>query len=280
MRALALKQGSAMRIATWNINSVRLRIGLVERFLESHSPDVLCLQEIKCREAEFPSAAFRKLGYHHIALNAQKGYHGVATISRLPLSAIHARSFCEKDDARHVSTQVMAPSGSPFTIHNYYVPAGGDVADREVNPKFAHKLDFLDEMASWSKADRIADGDSILVGDLNVAPLQNDVWSHKALLSVVSHTPAEVERLQAILGAGPWLDAIRHFRPEPERLFTWWSYRSPNWQVADKGRRLDHVWLSRSLQPLLAKMEIVKDARSWERPSDHVPVIVDLTQTS
>ncbi len=265
-----------MRIATWNINSVRLRIAHVERFLEEYSPDVLCLQEIKCREAEFPSAAFRKLGYHHIALNAQKGYHGVATVSRMPFGAVHARAFCSKDDARHVSAEILTPAGAPLTIHNYYVPAGGDIADREANPKFAHKLDFLDEMLSWSKTERIADGNAILVGDLNIAPRQNDVWNHKALLSVVSHTPAEVERLDAILNSGPWLDAIRHLRPEPERVFTWWSYRSPNWLIADKGRRLDHVWLSQSLQSLLSSIEIIKDARGWERPSDHVPVIVDL----
>lgn len=268
----------AFRIATWNINSVRLRIGLVQRFLETYSPDVLCLQEIKCPEAEFPSAAFRQLGYQHIAMSAQKGYHGVAIISRAPLVNAQKRAFCGKSDARHVAATI-APGdycAQPLTIHNLYVPAGGDVADRTVNEKFGHKLDFLDEMKTWCADDRISEGCAILVGDLNVAPLQNDVWSHKAMLSVVSHTPQEVERFQAILDAGGWLDAVRRLKPEPERVYSWWSYRSPNWEASDRGRRLDHVWLSSGCAPALRDSLIVKEARGWERPSDHAPVIVDL----
>lgn len=267
----------AIRVVTWNINSVRLRISSVERLIKMYSPDVLCLQEIKCREAEFPSAALADLGYKHLAINAQKGYHGVAIISRLPLRNIQKKNFCEMGDARHVCADVASElDQQPISIHNFYVPAGGDVPDVEANPKFGHKLNFLREMAEWFVADGIARDKAILVGDLNVAPLESDVWNHKALLSVVSHTPVEVQSLAHALSCGPWLDAIRHLKPEPERVYTWWSYRSPNWLLANKGRRLDHVWLSEALLESLKTVMIVQETRGWERPSDHVPVILDI----
>ena len=163
----------------------------------------------------------------------------------------------------------------PITVHNFYVPAGGDEPDRIANEKFAHKLDFLDEMASWLGGN-LARGHAIVVGDLNVAPLENDVWNHKSMLKIVSHTPIETEKLNGVIKAGPWVDAMRRFVPEQERLFTWWSYRSPDWATADKGRRLDHVWASAKLADSIRGVEVVKEARGWERPSDHVPVLVDI----
>lgn len=266
-----------MRIATWNINSVRLRFELVEKFITTFRPDVLCLQEIKCRDAEFPSKPLNQLGYPHIALHGQKGYHGVATLSRFPIAEIGRRKFCNIDDARHVSVRVDAvPGGKPLTIHNFYIPAGGDVPDRETNAKFGHKLDFLDELENWIAGEQLAREAAILVGDLNIAPLETDVWNHKALVKVVSHTPVEVEKLNRVLAAGPWCDAMRTVVPDPEKLFTWWSYRSPQWDAADKGRRLDHIWLSELLRPALRDMKVIREARGWERPSDHAPVFVDL----
>jgi exodeoxyribonuclease III len=261
-------------LATWNINSVRLRIGLVAKFLADHAPDVLCLQETKCRDAEFPLSEFRKLGYEHLAISGQKGYHGVAIASKIPLTGVHRREFCAKGDARHISVTLAPPDARPFDLHNFYVPAGGDEPDPQINPKFAHKLAFLDEMAAWFATDAIAAGDTIMVGDLNVAPLENDVWNHKALLKIVSHTPIEVDKLTRVFNAGPWVDALRHYVPASEKLYTWWSYRSPDWAKADKGRRLDHVWISRSLKANLGGMNILRESRGWERPSDHVPVVV------
>jgi exodeoxyribonuclease-3 len=266
-----------LSLATWNINSVRLRINLVERFLAEHRPDVLCLQETKCRDAEFPLGAFRQFGYEHIAINGQKGYHGVAIASKVPISLIERRGFCDKGDARHIAV-TLAPEGRarPITVHNFYVPAGGDEPDPVINPKFEHKLAFLDEMTSWMGSDGIAAGDAILVGDLNVAPLEHDVWSHKALLKIVSHTPIEVEKLGLAQAAGPWVDALRRYVPDDQKLYTWWSYRAPDWAKANKGRRLDHIWVSASLGDCLGGMMVVRDARGWERPSDHVPVLVHL----
>ena len=259
-------------LATWNINSVRLRIDLVEAFLVAHRPDVLCLQETKCRDAEFPVAAFKRLGYDHLAINGQKGYHGVAIASRLPFTRIERRGFCGKNDARHLVVGLQV-GGRALTVHDFYVPAGGDEPDPAINEKFAHKLAFLDEMAAWIAGDGVAAGDAILVGDLNVAPLEHDVWSHKALLKVVSHTPIEVERFGRVISAGRWVDVLRAHVPADRKCYTWWSYRSPDWAKADKGRRLDHIWASPSLGDTLAGMTILKEARGWERPSDHVPVM-------
>ena len=260
-----------LKIATWNINSVRLRIALVADFLRQHAPDVLCLQETKCPDAEFPAAAFKQLGYPHLLFTGQKGYNGVAIVARRPLTLLERRLFCDRPDARHISASV--PFGArAVTIHNVYAPAGGYEPDRAINPKFGHKLDFLEEMAAWCRRDRVTELDSLLVGDLNVAPLETDVWDHKALLSVVSHTPDETARLGAVLDCG-WRDATRHIIPPSEKLFTWWSYRSPDWRKADKGRRLDHIWASASLIDAVKTAEIVTEARGWERPSDHVPVM-------
>jgi exodeoxyribonuclease-3 len=266
----------SLTVATWNINSVRLRSGLVQRFLEETRPDVLCLQETKCPDDQFPASDFKKLGYGHIAVNGQKGYHGVAILSRLPFISQDARIFADKNDCRHISVTfgAEARAADGVTIHNFYVPAGGDVPDPEANEKFAHKLTFLDEMREWGTSHQPASGKAILVGDLNVAPLENDVWSHKQMLGVVSHTPIECEKLAAAIQSADWVDAIRTLKPEPERVYTWWSYRAADWEASNRGRRLDHIWVSKDLAPDLSAIDIHKSARSWERPSDHVPVTV------
>ncbi len=169
-----------------------------------------------------------------------------------------------------------AGKAAGLTVHNLYVPAGGDVADRTVNEKFGHKLDFLADLTDWARAGADARGRSVLVGDLNIAPYETDVWSHKALLDVVSHTPVETEGLEAMRLAGRWTDAVRKVRPEPERVYSWWSYRSPDWSAADKGRRLDHVWTTSDLDGAIAGAEVFRAARGWEKPSDHAPVTVSL----
>ena len=212
----------AMRltITTWNINSVRLRIDLVAKFIKATRPDVLCLQETKCPDDRFPLKRFKRLGYEHVALNGQKGYHGVAVLSRVPFEA---RRRCAPSAARPIRRHVTVTLGEraglrdPITLHNFYVPAGGDEPDPAINPKFAHKLSFLDEMRDCAELRPNGSDRAIIVGDLNVAPLEHDVWSHKQLLRVVSHTPIECEKLTAVLNAGGWVDAMRHFVPVPDQ---------------------------------------------------------------
>src|SRR5258708_6886092 len=213
----------SVTIATWNINSVRLRINLVGRFLDRYQPDILCLQEIKCRAENFPYKPLRRRGYHHILVT----------------------------------------------------PAGGDEPDPAINPKFAHKLAFLDEMKAWLTGKEI-DRKAILVGDLNVAPYETDVWSHKQLLRVVSHTPVETAGLETVRRVGGWVDAVRHLVPIEEKLFTWRSYSAADWQASDRGRRLDHIWVTPHLAGRLESVEVVREARSWRRPSDHVPVLAKI----
>lgn len=263
-----------LTVATWNINSVRLRLPLVVRFLEQYAPDVLCLQETKCPDDQFPLAALRKAGYPHVAISGQKGYHGVATVSRRPLEVIERRRFCENDDCRHLSVRLQA-GGHGVLLHNFYVPAGGDEPDPDINPKFRHKLDFVAEMHGVP-ATFGADHASILVGDLNIAPLETDVWSHRQLLNVVSHTPVETESFEAMRKAGGWVDLMRQHIPPEEKLFTWWSYRARDWEASDRGRRLDHVWSSANIGDRLTSVEVLREARGWDRPSDHVPVIARL----
>ncbi len=264
----------SLAIATWNINSVRLRLPLLEQLIDGRAPDVICLQETKCPDANFPTSPLRKLGYEHIAMNGQKGYHGVAILSRIAFADTEARSFCDKQDSRHIGVRLALPGG-PLALHNLYVPAGGDEPDPAINEKFAHKLQFLAELEQWLGQGPASEA-AIVVGDLNIAPLVDDVWSHKKLLDVVSHTPIETETFERIRTGGNWVDVMREFVPVPEKLYTWWSYRAADWSAADKGRRLDHVWASPGLKPALRSVEVLREARGWERPSDHAPVIVTL----
>jgi exodeoxyribonuclease III len=265
-------------LTTWNINSVRFRIDLVAKFVKAVRPDILCLQETKCPDDSFPRKRFKRLGYEHIALNGQKGHHGVVVVSRLPFEATTIRDYGGKSDCRHVAVTLGERAGltHPITLHNFYVPAGGDIPDPAVNWKFAHKLAFLDGMRACGNLRPAADERAVVVGDLNVAPLECDVWSHKQLLSVVSHTPIECEKLLAVQKAGGWIDAVRNFVPEPTKLFTWWSYRSPDWTKSDRGRRLDHIWTSNKLADRVATVAVAKEYRSAKRPSDHVPVTAAL----
>ena len=262
-----------MRIATWNINSVRLRIGLVEKLLDEQKPDILCLQETKTPDEFFPHDALEAKGYKHRHILGMKSYNGVAIISRLPFAKTGHKNWQGKEDCRHIFVELE----NGTEIHNCYVPAGGDIPDPKANEKFAHKLGFMDEQAAWWKSRKDKDKSKILVGDLNVAPMEHDVWSHKQMLDVVSHTPIEVEKLAAWQKAHGWYDAMRHFVPAEEKLYSWWSYRAADWQESNRGRRLDHVWVTPDMTSSLKKMNVLRDARGWEpKPSDHVPVIVDV----
>ncbi len=258
-----------IKIASWNINSVRARAGIVERFLTEEQPDVLCLQETKAEDKAFPAELFQRLGYKHRKLNGQRMHHGVAILSKLALNDEGRHDWQDNGEARHVGARLDCG----IRIENVYVPAGGDVPDREVNPKFGQKLDFVERMTRWSEK---LDEPTLIVGDFNIAPLESDVWSHKALVGVVSHTPIEVDALNCLQASHDWVDLGRQFIPAPARNFTWWSYRSPDFTKNDRGRRLDHMWASPSLAPLAIAHAVHEPCRSWERPSDHVPLVVEL----
>lgn len=260
---------SRLKIASWNINSVRARSALVERLITDEQPDILCLQETKVVDDTFPCDMFQRHGYRHRLLNGQRMHHGVAILSRVPLDDPGKHDWQDNGEARHVGARLECG----IRLENVYVPAGGDIPDRNENPKFGQKLDFIERMTRWSDGLREP---TVIVGDFNVAPLECDVWSHKALINVVSHTPVEVEALDRLRDAHGWIDVGRRFVPAPERNFTWWSYRSLDWTKNDRGRRLDHMWASPELSGQLAAHRVLEPCRSWERPSDHVPLILEL----
>jgi exodeoxyribonuclease-3 len=253
------------------VNSVRLRIDGVRRLIDALSPDVLCLQEIKAEDSAFPADALRELGFTHQWVHGMKSYNGVAILSRKPILESATMDWCGRKDRRHAIATIDG-----VEIHNFYIPAGGDVPDVEVNEKFGHKLQFMTEVADWFTAQRTSGKPMVLVGDLNVAPLETDVWSHKELLSVVSHTPIEVAHLARVQASAGWIDAVRHFVPPSEKLYSWWSYRAKDWDLSDRGRRLDHVWVTPPLASSLSSASILREARGWDQPSDHVPVTVTL----
>ena len=259
-----------MRIVTWNINSLRLRIPHLARMADALAPDIVCLQETKVPDDAFPADRLAEIGFPHALYRGMKSYNGVAILSAAPLREIHRRDWCGREDCRHIAAAL--PGGAE--LHNFYVPAGGDIPDPEQNEKFAHKLEFVAQMTDWFAT--LKKGRRILVGDLNIAPLETDVWSHKALLKVVSHTPIEVAALDNLARSRDWVDAVRRFIPPDEPLYSWWSYRAHDWSAADKGRRLDHVWVTPDLAPTLLNAEVARDVRGWNKPSDHAPVIVEL----
>ena len=258
-----------MKIATWNINSVRLRIEQVLRFLKEQQPDVLCLQETKTQDINFPASELVAAGWPYQAIRGEKSYNGVATLSRLPIENVSHQNWVGKGDCRHIAIQING-----LKIHNIYLPAGGDVPDRYQNPKFGHKLDFVSEMTEYFANNKPKN--TVLVGDLNIAPLASDVWSTKQLKNVVSHTEIERKKFFEMQQLGGWIDAVREFFGTEEILYSWWSYRARDYIASDRGRRLDHIWVSRELAPQIKKLEIHKNTRGWKKPSDHVPISIQL----
>ena len=259
-----------MRIATWNINSIRLRIQLVIEFIKKQDIDVLCLQETKTENQYFPVVAFAEAGWPHQVFRGEKSYNGVAIISRHALTDGQHNDWAGKSDCRHIA----AVTAAGVRIDNFYVPAGGDVADPDENPKFAHKLQFIDEMTQHFIAN--PPKRQILVGDLNIAPLPEDVWSSKQLLKVVSHTPVETDALKKLIADGGWHDAVRGYFGADTKIYSWWSYRARDWAASDRGRRLDHIWVSHDLANAVEKVSIHRGMRSAEKPSDHVPVVITI----
>lgn len=265
---------SSFKLVTWNVNSIRIRLDSLELLSSLVSPDIICLQEVKAKEEDFPFESIRKMGYKYIALYGQAGYNGVAILSKFPLQQIEQKNWVGKHDARHIKASIF----EDIEINNIYIPAGGDIPDPITNLAFAHKLCFMDDISEYYEQhySELSHKKIILCGDFNVAPSENDVWNHKKLLKIVSHTPIEIERITRLFKSLKFVDAVRSFCPEPQKLYSWWSYRNPNWQTNDKGRRLDHVWVTPNLQEKLLNAQVIKEMRLSSRPSDHVPVLVEL----
>ena len=258
-----------MIVATWNINSVRLRINTILKFVKTYNIDVLCLQETKTEDKYFPLKEFKRLGLKFYNIRGEKSYNGVAILSTTKFQKEKDIDWCGLNDSRYVS--IRFPNN--IILHNFYVPAGGDIANVNTNPKFRHKIKFLKEMIEFFKNSK---DKNILVGDLNIAPHENDVWSHKQLLNVVSHTSQETTAFQKLLEQGRLVDVIRNNSNAHKKIYSWWSYRSKNWKISDRGRRLDHVLVSKSIKDNVSGQLICKEFRDYDQPSDHVPIIFEI----
>ena len=257
-----------MKIVTWNVNSVNARKNLLFKLINEHKPEIICLQETKVVNSSFPQKEFEELGYH-CYLNGVPSYNGVAILSKPKAKNFKIYDYCKKNDGRHIEIDVCG-----LKVHSIYVPAGGDVPIEEVNPKFKHKMEFIKKLSLLSK--RLKSEPLVFCGDLNIAPHIDDVWSHNQLKSVVSHTELERYALLKVMSSGDFFDAIRKFINPPDNVYTWWSYRSPDYSVNNRGRRLDHIWASNSISDRVHSAKILESFRSDSKPSDHVPVYVEI----
>ena len=230
----------------------------------------MCLQETKSPDEFFPLNDFKDLGMKYFHFRGEKSYNGVAILSKVIISNKNHLNWCGFNDTRHISVIL----NNKIRLHNFYVPAGGDIPDRKINQKFDHKIKFINEMNKFFQNDK--NMNKVLLGDLNIAPLENDVWSHKQLLNVVSHTPIETTALKNLLNSSNWIDIMRKIVPYDEKLYSWWSYRNRDWKKSNRGRRLDHIWISDNLELKLKNGKILKEIRDWEKPSDHVPVLMEI----
>jgi|TARA_B110000305_G_scaffold87142_1_gene98235 exodeoxyribonuclease-3 len=266
-----------VKIVTWNINSIRLRLPSLLNLINILNPDIICLQETKCPDDKFPYDELVAAGFPYIVKNGQPSYNGVAILSKIKIHNILQHDFCNKKDSRYIGIETSNTKDiGPLVIHNFYVPAGGDDPNPQINEKFHHKLLFLDEMKDYlSKFTETSIG-QIVTGDLNIAPHENDVWSHKSLKNTISHTEIEINKLNNICDPEIWCDALRHGIPDSEKIYTWWSYRNKDWEKSNRGRKLDHIWITKNIEEFKKDLLIYKDARNWERPSDHVPVMITL----
>ncbi len=258
-----------MKIVSWNINSLRLRLPLLKKFITEAAPDVICLQEIKVNDPDFPLLEVQALGFDFIEFSGEKSYNGVAILSKFPLTKVEKIDIENYGHKRHISATLQTKVGE-VVLHNFYVPAGGDIPDVVLNNKFDHKLKFVDWMTAYFSP--LKDQKIIIVGDMNIAPLEHDVWSHKQLLKIVSHTPIEVEKMTALQQSLDWVDTHRHFVAATEKLYSWWSYRALDPLGSNKGRRLDHIWATPNLKDQIKSMKIYQDFRIHTQPSDHVPI--------
>ena len=192
-----------MKIVTWNVNSINVRKNQLLELINYHSPDVICLQETKVINSSFPQKPFIEQGYNCF-LNGVPSYNGVAILSKVPVKTFQIHDYCKKNDGRHIEINI-----SGLKIHSIYVPAGGDEPVEEINPKFKHKLEFVNKLSTFSRKRKSEP--SIFCGDFNIAPYEDDVWSHKQLRNVVSHTDKECKALLNFLNKGQLFDVIRKF---------------------------------------------------------------------
>ncbi|PLK49427.1 exodeoxyribonuclease III [Uliginosibacterium sp. TH139] len=251
-----------MKIATWNVNSLKVRLPHLIDWLASESPDAVCLQELKCEDKAFPLAEIEAAGYHAV-FNGQKTYNGVAILSKLPAQDVQRDIPGFADEQK----RIIAATVGDVRIISAYVVNGQAVGSE----KFAYKMDWLAALTAWIKDELTRHPKLVLAGDYNIAPEDRDAhpdWKDEIHVSV-----PEREAFRRLLDLG-LADAFRLFE-QPEKIYSWWDYRMMAFR-RNFGMRIDHLLLSQALQPQATRCWVDKAPRKLERPSDHAPVLVEL----
>ncbi len=254
-----------MRIATWNVNSLKARLGRVEEWLAYAEPDILCLQETKLADTAFPAMAFQTLGYESAHVGEGR-WNGVAILSRLGLSDV-SEGFSDSDEP-DAEARLLWATCDRVRVASVYVPNGRGV-DQD---HYTYKLDWLRRLRASLIANADPTGDVVVCGDFNIAPTDDDVWDPARFVGATHVSPPERQALAAINEWG-LVDTFRLCRPEPQ-LFSWWDYRAGMFHK-HQGMRIDLVLASRSLAQRVSFAMIDRNARKGQQPSDHAPVLVD-----
>lgn len=258
-----------MKIATWNINGIKARAEVLPAWLEAAKPDIVCLQEIKSVDENFPSALFEDLGYN-VATHGQKGFNGVAVLSRLPFDEVLRGLPGDDSDsqARYIEA-VVSHNGGVVRVASIYLPNGNPID----SDKFPYKLAWMDRLASHARELLSLEEPTILAGDYNVIPENGDVHDPRAWVGDALFQPESRARFRALVNLG-LTDAVMACNDAPGQ-YTFWDYQAGAWQK-DNGIRIDHMLLSPQAADRLAACGIDRDTRGWERPSDHAPVWIEL----
>ena len=261
-----------MRISTWNVNSIKQRVGHLLAFLEEARPDVVCLQELKCQDEAFPRAEVEAAGYAVETLG-QKAYNGVALLVRAPLELSEVRRGLPGDaedvHARYIEGLVSGADAAPVRVASIYLPNGNPVA----SDKYPYKLAFLERLRRHARALRRDEAALVLAGDYNVIPLPEDAADPEAWRGDALFLPQSRAAFRALLAEG-FTDAVRACDPR-EGLYTFWDYQAGCWP-RNLGIRIDHLLLSPQAADRLVSASVQKHLRGLEKPSDHVPVTVEL----
>jgi len=258
-----------MRIATWNVNSIRQRLDHLLTWLQERSPDVACLQEIKCVDEAFPREPIEALGYN-VVTHGQKTFNGVALLSKLPLDEVTPRLAGDEDDpqARFLEAVVSTPSGI-VRVATIYLPNGNPPQ----TDKYSYKIKWMQRLYSYVRERLALEEPLVLAGDYNVIPAAVDVPNPEAWLGDALYLPQTRERFRALCNLG-LTDAVRAVT-DAAGVYTFWDYQAGAWQ-RNNGLRIDHLLLSPQAADRLVSVGVDKHVRGWEKPSDHVPVYVDL----